>query len=203
MVPRSANAPLADRIADEALAEMNARFLQYGAGYQFANEQNRFVRVDSAFMHSKVTAPATALLTEKGFEGAAQEFQKAHEHYRQMQHDPEAGKDAVAWAAKAVESTAKAIMNMRGWAYDEKRDTLVPLLDKVFANGLVPPDLKSYFEGLRTALFSGLPTLRNRMAAHGQGTAPKVMEEHMVTLGMHLAAATIRFLVEAHKAVMP
>ncbi len=185
---------------DHAIEELNGRFMQAGVGYQFSKEQGRFVRVDSAFMHAEVTAPAMALLSEKGFEGAAQEFQKAHKHYRHLAQDPDAGKDAVAWAVKAVESTAKAIMDARGWPYT-KADTAVPLLEKLFANGLVPADLQSYFAGLRSALTSGLPTIGNRQARHGQGAAPKPIEEHMVTLGMHLAAATIRFLVEAHKAM--
>lgn len=185
---------------DEVIEELNGRFAQYGVGYQFSEEQGRFVRVDSTFMHAEVTRPAMALLTEKGFEGAAQEFQKAHEHYRHMMQDPEAGKDAIAWAVKAVESTSKAIMDARGWPY-EKGDTVVPLMEKLFSKGLVPADLQSYFGGLRSALTSGLPTIGNRKARHGQGATPKPIEEHMVTLGMHLAAATIRFLVEAHKAL--
>ena len=184
---------------DNVIDELNGRFVEAGVGYQFSKEQDRFVRVDSAFMHAEVTVPATALLTEKGFEGAAQEFQKAHEHWRHMVQDPEAGKDAIAWAVKAVESTAKAIMDARSWPY-EKGDTIKRLMEKAFANGLVPADLDSYFCGLRSALTSGLPTIGNRQARHGQGATPKPIEEHMVALGMHLAAATIRFLVEAHKA---
>jgi hypothetical protein len=187
-----------DLTPDEALDEMNSRFMQAGVGYQFSKEKGRLVRVDSEFMHKEVTEPAMALLTEKGFEGAAQEFDKAHEHYRQMAVDPEAGKDAVAWAVKAVESMAKAIMDARGWGYG-KGDTIVPLLEKLFTNGLVPTDLQSYFGGLRSALTSGLPTIGNRQARHGQGAKLVPIEEHMVTLAMHLAAATIRFLVEAHK----
>lgn len=188
-----------DERAEAALEEMNARFTQHGVGYQFSKDQGRFVRVDSTFTHVEVTQPAMSLLTEKGFEGAAQEFQKAHEHYRLMTRDPEAGKDAIAWAVKAVESTAKSIMDARAWPY-EKGDTIKKLMEKVFTNGLVPSDLDSYFGGLRSALSSGLPTIANRKARHGQGATPKPIEEHMVTLGMHLAASTIRFMVEAHKA---
>ena len=184
---------------DDAIHELNGRFVQAGVGYQFTKEQCRFVRVDSAFMHVEVTAPAVALLTEKGFEGAAQEFTTAHQHYRRMSVDANGGKDALVWAVKAVESTAKTIMEARGWPYD-KRDTIAKLLEKLFSNGLVPAELVSYFTGLRTALTGGLPTIRNGMAGHGQGSEVKPIEEHMVTLGMHLAAATIRFLVEAHQA---
>ncbi len=184
---------------DDAIEELNGRFMQDGVGYQFSTQQRHLVRVDSAFMHEEVTEPAMKFLTEKGFEGAAQEFDKAHQHYRQMAVGPEAGKDAVAWSVKAIESTAKAIMDARAWAYD-KNDTITKLLTKVVTKGLVPAALQSYFDGLRTALTSGLPSIGNAMARHGQGAKPKPIEEHMVTLTMHLAAATIRFLLEAHQA---
>jgi hypothetical protein len=111
----------------------------------------------------------------------------------------DAGKEAVANALKSVESTAKAIMDARGWSY-EQGDTIKSLLAKLFANGLIPPYLESYFTGFRTALESGLPTIRNRKAGHGQGATPKVIEDHIVSFAMHLAASSITFLVEAHKA---
>lgn len=186
-------------VADRALDEMNERFIQHSVGYQFSKEQRWMVRVDSALLHDDVTKPAMLLLTEPGFEGAAQEFETAHQHYRRMLVDRDAGKDAVAWAVKAVESTAKAIMEARSWPY-EKNDTIAKLLTKTVTVGLVPAALQSYFDGLRTALTSGLPTIGNAMARHGQGAKPTPIEEHMVTLAMHLAAVTIRFLVEAHNA---
>jgi hypothetical protein len=200
-LPKSGSAPAApSHIADEALDEMNARFTQHGAGYQFSKQQGRFVRVDSEFMHKEVAEPAMALLTEKGFEGAAQEFERAHHFYRQMAVDPDAGKEAVSNALKAVESTAKAISDARCWRYDQ-RDTMKKLVEMLFAKGLVPAELEAYFSGLRTVLESGLPTIRNRMAGHGQGTRPKPIPEHVVGFAMHLAASTIRFLVEAHRAM--
>lgn len=200
-LPKTRSAPATpSRIADEALDEMNARFTQHGAGYQFSKEQDRFVRMDSEFMHKEVAEPAMALLTEKGFEGAAQEFERAHHFYRQMAIDRDAGKEAVSNALKAVESTAKAIMDARGWRYDQ-RDTMKKLVEKLFAKGLVSAELEGYFTGLRTVLESGLPTIRNRRAGHGQGAKPKPIPEHVVGFAMHLAASTIKFLVEAHKAL--
>jgi hypothetical protein len=54
---------------DDALAELNSRFIEYGVGYQFSAEQNCIVRIDSDFVHHEVTVPAMALLAAKGFEG--------------------------------------------------------------------------------------------------------------------------------------
>jgi hypothetical protein len=189
--PRSALSRASD--PDDALTELNVRFQQYGVGYQFSPQTNQFVRINSEHMHAEVVAPAMRLLTEKGFEGPAQEFALAQRAYREGR-----GKDAVTEAVRAVESTAKAIMIARGWDY-EKGDTIKRLLDKLFQNGLVPAELQSHFDNLRTALQTGLPTIGNNFARHGQGASVKPIGDHMVTLGLHLAAATIRFLVEAHR----
>jgi hypothetical protein len=178
---------------DEAIEELNGRFTQHSVGYQFSKELGRIVKVDSTFMHAEVVNPAIVLLAEKQFEGAAQEFGRALAAFREGR-----GKDAVTEAVRAVESTAKAILDARSWKY-EKGDAIVKLLNALFANGLVPPQLQSHFDGLRSALTSGLPTIGNNFARHGQGATVKPIEEHMVSLGLHLAAATIVFLVEAHK----
>ena len=178
---------------DESIEELNGRFTQHGVGYQFSKELNRLVKVDSTLIHAEVVNPAIVLLATKGFEGPAEEFGRALTAWREGR-----GKDAVASAVSAVESTAKAILDARRWKYD-KSDTIVKLLNALFANGLVAPELESYFNGLRTTLTSGLPTVGNKFARHGQGAKVKPIEEHLVNLGIHLAAATVVFLVEAHK----
>ena len=106
-------------------------------------------------------------------------------------------KDAISWAVKALESTVKAICDARGWKY-EKTDAVKALLDVAFKNGLVPSEMESHFSSLRSALVSGLPTIANRMTRHGQGSRVKPIADHLVTFGMHLAAASI--LVGAHQA---
>jgi hypothetical protein len=179
---------------DDAVAEVNERFLEHGIGYQFSVEENQIVRLDSALLHKEAVEPAMRLLGSPGFEGPADEFAKAHAYHRSGD-----GKDAVSWAVKALESAAKAICNARGWSYD-KATGPKDLIDVIYKNGLIPQELEAYFGGLRTALVSGLPTIGNRMTRHGQGPHVKPIAEHMVTFGMHLAAATIVFLVEAHRA---
>lgn len=178
---------------DKAIEELNGRFTQHSVGYQFSKERNEIVKVDSTLMHVEVMNPAIILLADQQFEGAAEEFGCALTAWREGR-----GKDAVTSAVSAVESTAKAILDARGWKYD-KSDTIVKLLNALFANGLVPPELESYFNALRTALTSGLPPVGNNFARHGQGSKVKPIEEHLVNLGIHLAGATIVFLAEAHK----
>ena len=71
----------------------------------------------------------------------------------------------------------------------------------MFENGLIPRELQSEFEGLRVLLSSGLPTLKNRKAGHGQGSVPVEMPAHIAAYALHMAAANIVFLVESHKSL--
>jgi hypothetical protein len=183
--------------ADDAIDELNARFLSHGVGYQFSKDEGRIVRVDSEHLHKDAVEPAMRLLAAPGFEGPAQEFADAHQ-----QHRAGNAKDALTAAVRAFESTMKAICDARGWTYDKNKATAKPLLDVLFAKGLIPPDLEAHFGGLRAALESGLPTIANRMARHGQGSKVKTVDDHIVAFGMHLCAAAIVFLVEAHRAKM-
>jgi hypothetical protein len=121
---------------DDSLEELNGRFVQYGVGYQYSKEQNRVLKVDSTWMHAEVVTPRSSSSPRKAFEGPAQEFGLALAAFREGR-----GKDAVTEAVRAVESTAKAILDARGWKY-EKGDTIVKLLTALFLNGLVPPELE-------------------------------------------------------------
>lgn len=179
---------------DDAIGEVNERFLEQGVGYQFSIEENQIIRLDSEVLHAEAVEPAIRLLRTPGFEGPSDEFSKAHAYHRAGE-----GKDAISWAVKALESTAKTICDARGWRY-EKTDAAKRLLDALFKNGLVPSELESHFSALQSALVSGLPTIGNRMTRHGQGSQVKPIADHIVTFGMHLAAAAIVFLVGAHQA---
>lgn len=180
---------------DEAIADLNTRFREHGVGYQFSADQNQLVRVDSMFLHGGVVEPAMMLLDDRAFAGAAQEFAQAHAHHREGRD-----KEAVAASVKALESVAKSICKLRKWKHSDNA-TIKPLLDTLFKNGLVPPELDSHFAGLRTALESGLPTIGNRMARHGQGAEVREMPPHIASFALHLCATAIVFLVEAHKAM--
>ncbi len=112
------------------------------------------------------------------FEGPAQEFAKAHQHYRKGED-----KAAVQEATKALESTIKAICHARKWVPKENA-TVKLLLDFIFEKELIPPWLSAVFGGLRSALESGLPAIGNREARHGQGKDVKAIERHMVEFAL-------------------
>jgi hypothetical protein len=179
--------------ADEAIEELNYRFKEHGVGYQF--EGGEIVRVDSQYVHAEAVKPAISLLNAAGFEGASDEFLKAHEHYRKGRFG-----EAMTEALKAFESTMKAICDENGWSYAANA-TAKPLISKLLGNGLVPQYMETHLAGLRNTLEAGLPTMRNKNSGHGQGALRKQVPDYFAGYALHLAATNIVFLVEAHKAL--
>jgi hypothetical protein len=178
---------------DGAVAELNARFREHGIGYQY--ESGEIVRVDSQLIHAEVVKPALALLTAPEFAGANAEFLKGFEHYRKRDT-----KECLNECLKAFESTMKAICTKRKWPFDPK-DTASALIDICMKNGLIPQLIQSHIGGVRAALESGIPTIRNRMSGHGQGVQVVTVPEHYASYMLHLTATTIQYLVESEKAL--
>lgn len=175
---------------DDAIAELNARFKEHEIGYQYVSGE--IIRVDSQYIHTEVVRSTISLLQQPGFDGASEEFLKAHEHYRKGRN-----KEAIAEALKAFESTMKSICSFMDWEVPQNA-TVKPLIDVCFSNGLIPKALSSHFNGLRTTLESGLPTTSNRLARHGQGQKKVTVPDHIAAYALHLAATNIVFLVESY-----
>ena len=179
--------------AESAINELNARFRRAGVGYQF--EQGKIFRVDSELIHSEVVRPALRFLNEPGFEGPRDEFIKAHSHYRTGET-----KDAITNANNAFESTLKVVCEKRRWSYP-RGARAAELLKIVRKHGLLPDYLDNSFDQLAATLHSGLPKVRGEQGAHGQGSKPRRTPNHVAAYALHLAAAKILFIVEAHKAM--
>jgi hypothetical protein len=174
---------------EDALKEINYRFRKAGVGYQF--EAPQIVRVDSNLLHETVVKPALRLLSDKRFAGAEEEFRQAHIHYREGN-----AKDAITWASKAFESTMKAACDIKGWTYPAGARAS-DLLKVLRANRLWPDYLDGSFDQLIATLTSGLPEVRNKTGAHGQGSAPTQIPPYVASYCLHLAAAKILLIVEA------
>ena len=171
---------------NDAVKELNARFSEHGIGYQF--ESDELVRVDSKFLHQEVVKPALQLL-EAHYAGANEEFRKAHEHYRKQRYS-----EAINECLKALESTLKIICKKRKWVFDDKKDTAHKLLQIVFEEKLVPTYLQTQFASLRSALESGVSTIRNRESGHGAGEEPRHVPQHLAAYVLHLTASAIVFI---------
>jgi hypothetical protein len=178
---------------DGAVSELNARFRQHGIGYQY--ESGEIIRVDSQLIHAEVVKPALTLLAAKEYAGANAEFLKAFGHYRKGET-----KDCLNECLKAFESTMKAICTKRKWAF-KATDAAKDLIEVCLKNNLIPPLIQTHIGGVRAALESGIPTVRNRLSGHGQGSQVVNVPPHYASFMLHLTATNIKFLVESEKAL--
>ena len=176
---------------DDAINELNERFLEHGIGYQY--ESGILIRKDSELLHAEVVKPTLIFLNDKIYKGANEEFLKAHEHYRLGRY-----KECLNECLKAFESTMKSICHKRSWPYNQN-DTAKKLIEICFANGLVPSFLQSEITALKSVLESGIPTVRNKLAGHGQGSQQTIVPSYMTSYMLHLTATTILFLIQAEK----
>ncbi|WP_140919143.1 STM4504/CBY_0614 family protein [Limnobaculum xujianqingii] len=178
--------------ADEAINELNHRFKAAGVGYEYTSGE--IIRIDSEIIHSTVIKPALALLQGSShFDGAQNEFLLAHEHYRHKRY-----KECIADCNKAFESCMKAICHNQGWSYSPK-DPAKKLINTCLSNNLVPSYMQAQLNGLANLLESGLPTIRNSNAGHGQGTNVVTVEDDLVAYALHLTASNIVFFAECEK----
>ena len=177
------------KIADEAIEELNTRFQEHGIGFQYTN--GTIIRIDSMLLHAEIVKPALRLLKEKCYAGAQQEFLKAHEHYRHGK-----AKEALNECLKSFESLMKAICDKRGWAYN-KSAAAKELIQVCFDKGLIPSFWQQQYASLRTMLESSVPTGRNKLSGHGQGTSPVTVPPYLVSYMLHMTAAAIVFLADA------
>jgi hypothetical protein len=176
---------------DLAILELNYRFREHGIGYQY--ESGKMIRIDSEYLHSEAIKPALYILSEKIYQGANEEFLKAHEHYRHGRY-----KETLGEALKAFESVMKVICDKHRWPFGEG-DTAKRLIDICLENELIPGYLQSQFSSLRSILESGVPTIRNKLGGHGQGSQTTTVSAKMARYALNLTAANIVFLAEHEK----
>lgn len=181
----------ASKCADDAISELNSRFKEHGIGYQFV--ENEIIRVDSELLHAEAVKPALRLLNKYNFQGAQQEFLGAYEHYRHGNN-----KEALNECLKAFESTMKSICDKRKWTYPPNA-TAKAMIDICFDKGLVPSFWQQQLSSLRSMLESSIPTGRNKLSGHGQGTNPVSVPGYLVAYMLHMTASTLVFLTTAEE----
>jgi hypothetical protein len=170
-------------------SEINTRFRQHAIGYQY--ESGQMIKQSNRLIHSDVTVPALQLLTDATYEGANEEFLKAHEHYR---HGRNA--ECLVECLKAFESTMKIICDKKHWSY-KQTDTSKTLIKICLDKGLIPTFNEQQLTSLRTLLESGIPTARNKRGGHGQGTQRVEVADSLARYILNVTAAMILFLIES------
>lgn len=176
------------KLAGATIEEINERFREHGVGYSYVD--GIIVRKDSEITHQEIVKPALLLLRAKKYEGAQQEFISAFEHFRSGKN-----KEALNDCLKSFESTMKTICDGRGWEYS-KGPTAKTLVNCLIENSLIPSFWQNQMNALRTLLESSVPTGRNKLSGHGQGTCPTSVDDTIVQYMINMTASCIVFLAE-------
>ena len=79
----------------------------------------------------------------------------------------------------------------KGWSFDPAKDTASKLIQICFAEQLIPPFMQTHITALKSVLESGIPTVRNKLAGHGQGSAPRDVHDEVTRYGLNLTGSNI------------
>ncbi len=182
-----------NKLADDTIDELNKRFEEHGVGYCYEN--GIIIRVDNKYTHSEIIKPALKILSVSYLDGAREEFLSALEHRR---HNKQ--KEALNDCLKSFESTMKAICLKRKWTH-KKNATASALIQTLLDNDIIPPYWQTQCSSLKSLLESSVPTGRNKLSGHGQGTTPTTIPNHLADYMINMTGACIVFLAEAENAL--
>lgn len=177
---------------EEAYKELNERFKQHNLGYEVTNGQ--LVRINNQVVHAQYVKPALQLLCDEEFAGAEDEYRKAFEARRAGNN-----KDAILNAGKCFESVLKTICEKKKYSFNPQKDTANTLLNILKTQGFFPEYMESHLNGLITTLQSGVPTVRNKVAGHGQGSEITDAPDCLVDYVLGLVAVNSVLLVKLYK----
>lgn len=177
---------------DSTFMLINHRLRQSSLGYEILN--GKIVRKDRAWIHQEAVKPALHLLSELEFKGAEKEFLDAYEHRKNGEN-----KDAILDALKAFESTMKTICDALSYPYDPSKSTVKDLIAILESNAFYPSYLNTHMTSVRTSLESGLPTMRNKNAGHGQGAIVQDVSDAFADYALSLSATNIVLLAKLYK----
>ncbi|MDO6389093.1 hypothetical protein Q4E40_03070 [Pontibacter sp. BT731] len=178
-------------LPDEAIDDLNTRFLENGVGYEFRDGE--IIRIDNTLLHREIIIPTLHFLSASEFKNADEEYLSAHEHFRHGRT-----KECLVDCLKAMESTIKIICDLNGWPY-KQTDNISKLISTIIEHNLIPDFLLQHFSSLRSTLESGVPTIRNKMGGHGAGTQVLDVPMHYASYMLYLTGATINFLVSCYQ----
>lgn len=174
-----------------AFVELNGRFKQHNLGYEVTNGQ--LMRIDNQTVHAQYVKPALQLLCDEEFAGAEEEYRNAFEARRAGNN-----KDAILNAGKCFESVMKTICEKK-YNIDAKNLAAKNLLDTLKDNCFFPEYMNNHLNNVIGSLKSGAPTVRNKVAGHGQGSEITEAPDCLVDYVLGLVAVNSVLLVKLYK----
>lgn len=174
-----------------AFVELNGRFKQHNLGYEVTKGQ--LMRIDNQTVHAQYVKPALQLLCDEEFAGAEEEYRNAFEARRAGNN-----KDAILNAGKCFESVMKTICEKK-YNIDAKNLAAKNLLDTLKDNCFFPEYMNNHLNKVIETLKSGAPTVRNKVAGHGQGSEITDAPDCLVDYVLGLVAVNSVLLVKLYK----
>ncbi len=168
---------------------INSCFKEASVGYEMVNGQ--IIRKDSQVTFTEIIEPTINLTYNELFDNVNIDFVNAIKEYQNGDN-----KDCIVKLLRAFESTLKIICDEKGWEYNET-DRCSKLISICFDNDLVPKDMKSEFTSLDSLLRSGIPTIRNNYAGHGDGSEERLVEDYLARYAINVTESCILFVIEA------
>jgi len=173
---------------DNTIRELNERFKEEGFGYKY--ESGIIIKLTNEITHNEIVKPVLKLLSNKSFKGAEEEFLSAHSHYRKSEN-----KECITDCLKAFESTMKIICKKKKFIINDNA-TAKELIAKLFKENYIPQYLQCNFTSLQSLIEAGVPTIRNKLSAHGQGDKEINPDNNITEYVIHLTASNILFLMK-------
>ena len=177
---------LTDLVTETVKVDPASVPLPFSPGNVFRTNTLAYPKVimrDNEAAYVSAVGPALELLTRPHFKHANEEYVAAHEDYRKGEY-----RDALTKCASAFESVLKVCCARKRWPYQET-DTAKALTNIFFER----TKLDRYFEPALMVV----ATLRNRLSsAHGAGTNPKVVPQHLAHFALNATATAILLVVE-------
>ncbi len=179
-------------VVAKTIRELNHRFRENGVGFQFDISTLNLIPINAPIIHENAVGPALVLLSHPDFATANKEMQEAWDDFKKSDFD-----DCLLKCGKAFESVMKIICDKKGWQPTNAKGVLIPiqtaqaqqLLDTIIA--------KSGMESFFGSPLILIATLRNRLSAHGGGTATVNVPIEYARYALNATASAILLLVEA------
>ena len=153
------------------------------------------VPFNSQYLHLETIKQPIDLMYNEEFKGALNEFQKALDKYRINDFE-----NAIINANKSYESTLKSILIFKKITFDEGKDKLPQLIDKVKSANIIDSTLETVFKSFWPVLKNGPNNIRNLSGiAHGQGIDVKKVEKTYADFVLRTVGTYIVFLIERFK----
>lgn len=154
--------------------------------YPWRFTDGEFFKLDADFVGARLVDEAHSALATYNFDGAAHEFAKARQDA--VSGEP---KDAILYAAKSFESVLKVLTGMD----NANADALIKAL---IAQGYLDDLPQAARASFGEQILKTLPSMRNRLAGHGQGSTIVQVPPAYGELALQLAAAFHNFLLAKH-----